>query len=154
MKEYVYIFLISMVPLIELRAAVPAGIAMGLPWPWVLVVSIIGNCLPVPFILLLVKAVLRWMRSCKIHLFVVVANWLYEKAEKNRAKIEKYAVWGLYLFVAIPLPGTGAWTGALVASVFDMPKGKAVLSIAAGVISAGLIMTLGSTFVKFIVGLF
>ena len=94
------------------------------------------------------------MRGCKIKLFVKVSCWLYEKAEKNREKIEKYATWGLYIFVAIPLPGTGAWTGALAASVFGMSKKKAIISICAGVVTAGLIMTFGSQLVKFIVGLF
>ena len=82
------------------------------------------------------------MRTCKISLFSKISNWLYAKAEKNRPKIEKYAVWGLFLFVAIPLPGTGAWTGALVASLFDMDRKKASLSIFGGVVGAGIIMTL------------
>jgi uncharacterized membrane protein len=94
------------------------------------------------------------MRTCKIKLFSKVSNFMFEKAEKNRAKIEKYATWGLFLFVAIPLPGTGAWTGALVASLFDMDKKKASISIFSGVIAAGLIMTFGSQIVKFFVGLF
>ncbi|MBQ8510696.1 MAG: small multi-drug export protein [Clostridia bacterium] len=143
-----------MVPLIELRGAVPIGTGMGLPWHWTLIVSIIGNCVPIPIILLFVKAVLKWMRGCSVALFSKISNWLYEKAEKNRPKIEKYAAWGLFVFVAIPLPGTGAWTGALVASVFDMDKKKAMLSIFAGVAAAGLIMTFGSQLVKFIVELF
>ena len=79
---------------------------------------------------------------------------MFEKAEKNRSKIEKYAAWGLFLFVAIPLPGTGAWTGALVASLFDMNRWKAMLSIFAGVVTAGFIMTFGSELVKYIIGLF
>lgn len=153
-KKYLYVFFISMVPIIELRGAVPIGTAMGLPWHWTLIVSIVGNCVPVPFILLFINAILKWMRGCEVKLFVKISNWLYEKAEKNREKIEKYATWGLYIFVAIPLPGTGAWTGALVASVFGMSKKKAIISICAGVLTAGLIMTFGSQLVKFIVGLF
>ena len=152
--KYLITFLVSMVPLIELRGAVPIGTGMGLPWHWTLIVSIIGNILPVPVILLFVKAVLKWMRGCSIGLFNKVSNWVYEKAEKNRPKIEKYAVWGLFAFVAIPLPGTGAWTGALVAALIDMPKKKAIPSIVGGVITAGLIMTFGSQLVKAIVGLF
>jgi uncharacterized membrane protein len=152
--KYLIVFLVSMVPLIELRGAVPIGTGMGLPWEWTLIVSIIGNCLPIPIILIFVKKVLTWMRTCKIKLFSKVSNFMFEKAEKNRAKIEKYATWGLFLFVAIPLPGTGAWTGALVASLFDMAKKKASISIFSGVIAAGLIMTFGSQIVKFFVGLF
>jgi uncharacterized membrane protein len=151
--KYLIVFLVSMVPLIELRGAVPIGTGMGLPWEWTLIVSIIGNCLPIPIILIFVKKVLTWMRTCKIKLFSKVSNFMFEKAEKNRAKIDKYAAWGLFLFVAIPLPGTGAWTGALVASLFDMDKKKAALSIFSGVITAGLIMTFGSQIVKFFVEL-
>ncbi len=151
--KYLIVFLISMVPLIELRGAVPIGTGMELPWHLTLIVSIIGNCIPIPFILLFVKAVLKWMRGCKIKLFNKVSNWLFAKAEKNRPKIEKYATWGLFLFVAIPLPGTGAWTGALVASVFDMKKLPASISIFAGVIAAGLIMTFGSQLVVFFANL-
>ena len=152
--KYLIVFLVSMVPLIELRGAVPIGTGMGLPWHWTLIVSIVGNCLPIPFILLFVKAVLKWMRGCSIQLFNKVSNWLYAKADKNRPKIEKYAAWGLFVFVAIPLPGTGAWTGALVASVFDMKKMPASLSIFGGVVTAGLIMTFGSQLVKLIVEVF
>ena len=152
--KYLIVFFVSFVPLIELRGAVPIGTGLGLPWHTTLIVSIIGNCIPIPFILMFVKAILKWMRGCRIRLFNRISNWLHEKAEKNRVKIDKYAAWGLFIFVAIPLPGTGAWTGALVASLFDMPKGKAMLSIFAGVVSAGLIMTFGSQLVKFIVGLF
>ncbi len=152
--KYIIVFFVSMVPLIELRGAVPIGTGMGLDWLSTLIISIIGNCLPIPIILLFVNAVLKWMRSCSISLFSKISNWLYEKAEKNRPKIEKYATFGLFVFVAIPLPGTGAWTGALVASVFGMNKLKASLSIFGGVITAGLIMTFGSQLVKFFVGLF
>lgn len=154
LSKYLYVFFISMVPLIELRGAVPAGEVLGLAPHFTLIVSIIGNCLPIPFILLFVKAVLTWMRGCKIGLFNKISNWLCKKAEKNRPKIEKYAVWGLFLFVAIPLPGTGAWTGALVASLFDMNKTKASLSIIGGVIGAGLIMTFGTQIVSAVIGLF
>lgn len=140
--KYLIVFFVSMVPIIELRGAVPIGTGMGLPWHFTLIVAIIANCIPIPFILFFVKKVLEWMRTCKISLFSKISNWLYAKAEKNRHKIEKYAVWGLFLFVAIPLPGTGAWTGALVASLFDMDRKKASLSIFGGVVGAGIIMTL------------
>ncbi len=152
--KYLTVFFVSMVPLIELRGAVPIGTGMGLPWHWTLIVAIIGNCLPIPVILLFVKAVLKWMRGCSVGLFNKVSNWLYEKADKNRPKIDKYGAWGLFLFVAIPLPGTGAWTGALVASLFDMKKGNASLSIFGGVVGAGIIMTIVSQFGAQIVNFF
>jgi len=153
-KDYLIVFFVSMVPLIELRGAVPIGTGLGLPWETTLIVAIIGNCLPIPFILMFVKAVLNWMRHCKVELFCKVSNWMFEKADKNRPRIEKYAAWGLFLFVAIPIPGTGAWTGALVASLFDMNKWKTSVSIFGGVVTAGLIMTFGSQAVKYIIGLF
>ncbi len=156
--KYLSVFAVSMVPLIELRGAVPIGTGMGLPWIWTLIVAIIGNCLPIPLILLFVKAILKWMRGCKIKLFNKISNWLYEKADKNRPKIDKYGAWGLFLFVAIPLPGTGAWTGALVASLFDMKRTKASISIFGGVITAGVIMTIisqfGAQIINFFVKLF
>lgn len=152
--KYLIVFGVSMVPLIELRGAVPIGTGMGLPWLSTLIVSIIGNCIPIPFVLFFVKAILKWMRGCSIELFSKISNWLYNKAEKNRGKVEKYAVFGLYVFVALPLPGTGAWTGALVASVFDMSKTKSIISITAGVVTAGIIMTVGSQLVKAVVSLF
>jgi len=142
LMKYLIVFFVSMVPLIELRGAVPIGTGLGLPWHFTLIVAIIGNCLPIPIILIFVKKVLTWMRGCRIKLFSKVSNFMFEKAEKNRGKIDKYATWGLFLFVAIPLPGTGAWTGALVASLFDMDKKKASLSIFSGVVTAGIIMTL------------
>jgi len=140
--KYLIVFFVSMVPLIELRGAVPIGTGLGLPWHFTLIVAIIGNCLPIPIILIFVKKVLTWMRGCRIKFFSKVSNYMFEKAEKNRGKIDKYATWGLFLFVAIPLPGTGAWTGALVASLFDMDKKKASLSIFSGVVTARIIMTL------------
>lgn len=152
--KYLSVLFVSMVPLIELRGAVPIGTGMGLPWHWTLIIAIIGNCLPIPIILLFVKAVLKWMRGCKINFFNKVSNWLFEKADKNRPKIDKYGAWGLFVFVAIPLPGTGAWTGALVASIFDMNKWKATLSIFGGVIGAGVIMTIVSQFGAQIVNFF
>ena len=130
-----------MVPLIELRGAVPIGTGLGLPWHYTLIVSIIGNCVPIPFILFFVKKILAWMRTCNVKLFAKVSNWLFEKAEKNRPKIEKYASLGLFLFVAIPLPGTGAWTGALIASFLNFKNKDSFIAIAGGVVTAGVIMT-------------
>ena len=79
--KYIIVFFVSMVPLIELRGAVPIGTGMGLPWLPNLLVCILGNCVPIPFILLFIKAILKWMRGCSISLFNGVSNWLYEKAE-------------------------------------------------------------------------
>jgi uncharacterized membrane protein len=130
-----------MIPIIELRGAVPMGWAMGLEWWQTYIISVLGNMVPVPFILLFINKIIKWMAESKISLFNKVANWLLKKAEKNRAKIEKYAFWGVALFVAVPLPVTGAWTGSLVAAVIDMKFWKALLSALIGVMIAGVIMT-------------
>ena len=136
------VFFCSMIPIIELRGAIPLGAALGLEWWQSYLISIAGNFRPVPFILLFINAILRWMSKSKVKFFNKVANWLYAKAEKNRAKIEKYAFWGVTLFVAIPLPATGAWTGSLVAAVFNMKFWRALLCALIGICIAGVIMTL------------
>lgn len=135
------VFFCSMIPIIELRGAIPMGWAMGLEWWQTYIISVLGNMVPVPFILLFINKIIKWMSESKISLFNKVANWLLKKAEKNRAKIEKYAFWGVALFVAVPLPVTGAWTGSLVAAVIDMKFWKALLSALIGVMVAGVIMT-------------
>lgn len=140
--EELCVLLCSMLPIIELRGAIPMGAAFGLPWWQTYLIAVVGNMLPVPIILLFVKSVLNWMTKCRVKLFNKIATKMFEKAEKNRAKIEKYAFWGLALFVAIPLPATGAWTGTLVAALFDMKFWKSVLSALVGVMIAGVLMTL------------
>ena len=140
--EELCVFFCSMLPIIELRGAIPLGAAFGLPWWQNYLIAVVGNLLPVPIILLFVKSVLNWMSKCRVKLFNKIANKMYEKAEKNRDKIERYAFWGLTLFVAIPLPATGAWTGTLVAALFDMKFWKSLLSALIGVMIAGVVMTL------------
>lgn len=131
---------VSMIPVIELRGAIPIGVGLGLPY-WVSVlVSLIGNIIPVPFIIIFIKAIFAWIRKVMPKLDGFVTK-LEQRAEKKRATVEKYAFWGLFLFVAIPLPGTGAWTGALIAAMMDMPLKKAFPSVALGVITAAIIVT-------------
>ena len=142
--EELCVLFCSMIPIIELRGAIPLGAALGLPMWQSYLLSVVGNMLPVPIILLFIKKVLEFMSKSKIKFFNKVANWLYAKAEKNRAKIEKYAFWGVAIFVGIPLPMTGAWTGSLVAAIIDMKFFKAVLSALLGVLFAGVIMSLVS----------
>ena len=140
MGKYLLAFLISMVPIVELRGAMPIAMGMGIPFVPALVTCVIGNMLPVPIILLFVAVVLNFMK--KIRHLDKIAYWVEEKAEKHKDKVTKYATWGLFLFVAVPLPGTGAWTGSLVAALIDMKFGKAILAVLLGVLSAGVIMTL------------
>ncbi len=150
--KYIMTFLISMLPIVELRGAVPVGTALGLNTFWVLVISIIGNILPVPFVILFSKRIIKWLKSTR--LFFRFGHWLEEKAEKNMDKVTKYEKIGLFIFVAIPLPGTGAWTGALIASLLDMRIKTSVPPICLGVVAAGLIMTLGSQAVVWLINFF
>ena len=127
-----------MVPVFELRAALPFGVGLGLD-PWLaLVVCIIGNMVPVPFIILFIRYILDWMK--KFERFRTIAEKLEAKAKKHEGKIEKYEALGLFILVAIPLPGTGAWTGSLVAALFDIRLRTAIPVIFAGVIAAGIIV--------------
>ena len=138
------VFFCSMLPIIELRGAIPLGAALGVPW-WInYILAVAGNMLPVPFILLFIRKILKWMASSKISFFNKIGNWLTAKADKKRDKIEKFSFWGVCLFVAIPLPVTGAWTGSLVAAMIDMKFWKALLSCLVGVMIAGVIMSLAS----------
>lgn len=141
-QKHLWILFISMVPIIELRGAIPAGAAFGLPFWSNYLICVIGNFLPVPFILLFIGYILDWMKKTK-H-FSRIALWLEEKAQRGSEKVQKYASLGLFLFVAIPLPGTGAWTGALVAALMKMRMKYALPSILCGVLVAGVIMALVS----------
>lgn len=130
-----------MVPVVELRGAIPAAAALDIPWYFAYLLSVVGNMLPVPFILLLFRSLMKWMKNIK-HLDKF-AFWLEKKAQKGSAKVMKYASYGLMFFVAIPLPGTGAWTGAMIAAVMNMRMKYAIPMIFLGVMIAGAIMTLG-----------
>ena len=135
------VFFCSMLPIIECRGAIPLGWGLGLPWWQTAIFSIAGNLLPVPFILLFIRAILGWMRESRVKFFANVAAWLDRKIEKHKGTIEKYSYWGLVLFVAIPLPGTGAWTGTLIASVLGLEPKKSFLAATLGVLGATVIMT-------------
>lgn len=130
---------ISMVPVIELRGAIPMATGAGLSPLIAIPVAIIGNLLPIPFIILFIKKIFAWMRKASPKLNKIVDK-MEAKAEKNKDKVQRYAFWGLALFVGIPLPGTGAWTGALVAAMLDMPLKKAFPSIVIGVLGAGTVI--------------
>ena len=133
-------FLVSMVPVIELRGAIPIGVAAGLPLWQAILISIIGNMIPVPFIILFIKKIFAWMRTKNDRLNSVVER-MEAKADKNVEKVTRYEFWGLFLFVAIPLPGTGAWTGALVAALLEMKLKKAVPPIYLGILGAAVIIS-------------
>ena len=136
------VFLCSMVPVIELRGAIPLGWATNIPWWLTYLLAVAGNMLPVPFILLLIRQVLTVMEKMPIKFVRAFAAWLRRKAEKNTDKIQRFGFWGLCFFIAIPLPVTGAWTGSLVAATIRMNFWRAMLSALLGVMIAGVIVTL------------
>lgn len=130
--------LISMVPVIELRGGLPYAILSGIS-PWLAFpLCIVANLIPVPFILWFITPIFDWMKTTR--LFRPMAEKLEKKAMNKSDKLEKGYFWGLLLFVGIPLPGTGAWTGALLASMLNVPKKKAIPAIALGVCLAAVLM--------------
>lgn len=133
-------FLISMVPIVELRLGLPYGLSLGLPYWLALTAAILGNMLPVPFILLFIRRIFAWLRRHweKLNGFLTS---LERRAEGKGEKVQKYGTWGLLILVAIPLPGTGAWTGSLVAALLNLKRKKAVAVIFTGVCIAAAIMT-------------
>lgn len=136
------LFLISMIPLIELRGSIPFGAALGMPWYAVFLISIVGNLLPIPFLILFVRPVFAWLKTTPLlrGLATKLENKLLSKADK----VTRYEVIGLALFVAIPLPGTGAWSGAGIAALLGMRLRHALPAIVLGVLVAGVIMTAAS----------
>ena len=133
-------FFISMVPVIELRGGLPYGITLGLPYLTALIAAILGNMIPVPFIIVYIRKIFAWLRSHSVQLNRLITA-LEIKAHLKGRIVRKYSSIGLCILVAIPLPGTGAWTGALVAAILDMRLKKAVPSIFCGVCIAAAIMT-------------
>jgi len=133
-------FLVSMVPVIELRGAIPIGVGMGLSPLAALGISIVGNLVPVPFIILFIRKIFQWMRRHIPRLDGLVGR-MERKADKHRDLVLRWEFWGLLILVAIPLPGTGAWTGALVAALMDLRMKKAFPAISVGVVIAGIIVT-------------
>lgn len=130
----------AMMPILEIRGAIPVGVASGLD-PWLaFAVGFVGNMLPIPILILLTRKIIEWLK--KHNMLVKFTAWLENKGSKGAQKVQKYSFWGLFILVAIPLPGTGAWTGALVASLLNMRLKRALPAIAMGVAVAGLIVLL------------
>lgn len=141
-KHCLIVFLVSMVPIIELRGAIPYGVGFGLPLWLTFLVAIVGNMIPVPFIYLFARRILLWGKDKPM--IGRFFTWCLEKGEKGGQKLQKKAgrglFWALLLFVGIPLPGTGAWTGTLAASILNMGLKKSTLACMGGVLLAGVIM--------------
>ncbi|MEA4911237.1 MAG: small multi-drug export protein [Oscillospiraceae bacterium] len=151
-NEYLKVFLISMLPIVELRGAIPIGVLDGQPIIPVYLVALLGNTLPVPFLILFSQQVLRWLAKFpKIgHFFQHIIDKAVEKSKSER--FQKYELLALFTFVAIPLPGTGAWTGSLIAAILQINWKKALPVIFAGIAAAGVIMILLSVFVGGVAG--
>ena len=146
MKKYIWVFLIAMLPLIEIRGAIPYAVLWKLPLIPSIIVAVIGNMIPVPYIFLFARKVLEWGKDKKI--IGPFFTWCLQKGEKGGRKLEAKAgrglYWALFLFVGIPLPGTGAWTGMLAASILDMDFKKSTMAALGGVLLAGAIMLTAS----------
>ena len=145
--ELVFTMLVSMLPIIELRGGIPFGVALGLnPWA-AFFASVVGNLLPLPFIVVYIRRVFLWMRRHMPRLNELVDK-LERKAHLKGRKVTRYKYLGLMIFVAIPLPGTGGWTGALAAAFLNMPLRKAMPAMSAGVLIAGFLVTFLTYVVK------
>ena len=137
---YFVTLIVSMIPVIELRGAIPLGVGLGLSHFDAMWVSVVGNMLPVPFIILFIRPIFKWMTKKSEKLGRLVER-LEAKAEGKWEQVHKYQFFGLAIFVGIPLPGTGAWTGALIAAVMGMRLRSALPSILLGVLMAGFLVT-------------
>lgn len=142
--DYVVVFIISLFPIVELRGGLIAAAVLKLKLIPSFVVCFLGNILPLPFILLFIKKIFKWMKNFK--LTYKLAVYFEKKGEKNAKEAENKSFWGklifLYCFVAIPLPGTGGWTGALIASFMNLKLKHSIPTILAGVLTAGFIMSI------------
>ncbi len=137
-------FIVSMLPVVELRGAIPVGAGLGLPVWQAALISIVGNVLPVPFIILFIRTILDWLRGKSARARRVV-EWLEAKGRSRKAEqIRQGQFWGLLLFVGVPLPGTGAWTGALIAALLNMRMKRALPPIILGVLLAALLVSLAT----------
>lgn len=138
---FFHVFFMSMIPVVELRGAIPYGLAAGLD-PWLTYLSaVVGNMVPVPFIMIFIRRIFNWAREHSRWLGNRV-RWLEDRAEKKSDLVQRYALAGLTVLVAIPLPGTGAWTGALVAALMNIRLRQSFPAVLLGVLIAGVIMLL------------
>ena len=138
-SKEIIVFIVSLLPILELRGGIIAGYALGMEWLPTFIIAFIGNILPVPFILLFIEFIFRQLKKTPLRKIV---NWCEQKAMSKSDSIQKYAYWGIFIFVAIPLPGTGAWTGSLIAALLKMDPKKAFPFIALGVLVAGIIVSI------------
>lgn len=140
LKEALMVFFMAMIPVVELRGAIPFGVLSGLSIQTSFILSVIGNLVPIPFLVIFTRKVFEWLQTKSEWLSKMVKR-LEEKADKNKDVVLRSEFWGLMILVAIPLPGTGAWTGALVAAMLNMRLTRALPAIGIGVALAGIIVT-------------
>ena len=140
LKELLFCMLLSLAPVSELRGAIPVGLAAGIPIALLYPACVLANLIPVPLIIVFLRKVLAWMQRCG-GVLQRGADWLIRRGTSKSALVKKYEMLGLFLLVAIPLPGTGAWTGALVAAMMEMQLKRAFPAIAIGVAIAGVIVS-------------
>lgn len=143
--KYLITFVVSMTPLIELRGAIPIGVALGLSYAQSFVVSFLGNIIPIYFIVKYIRPLFDFFGRWKP--FKIIIDWATNKATKKieeSEKLQNFAMLGLFLFVAVPLPGTGAWVGSLIANFLNIPVKKAFWPLAAGVFAAGIIILIAT----------
>ena len=141
-SEQAVIFIISLLPILELRGGLLAASLLKVPYLQALPICVIGNLLPIPFILLFIKQIFKWLKKTKV--FRPMVEWLENKAMKRSDNIKKGEFWGLVAFVGIPLPGTGAWTGALIASLLGIEVRKSSKAILLGIAIAAVLMSVVS----------
>ena len=139
MTKEMVVFVVSMIPIVELRGGIPLAFSFEISMLKAAVLCIVGNLVPVPFILKFITPIFGWMKKTK--LFSPMVHKLEEKSMGKSDKIKKAEFWGLMLFVGIPLPGTGAWTGSLIAALLDMKFSKALIAVLCGILMATVIMT-------------
>ena len=139
--RFCFTVLVSMIPVVELRGGIPFGVTAGLSVPAAYLAAVIGNLLPIPFIIMYIRRIFQWMRKTFPRLDRMV-DALERKAHLKGKTISRYKYLGLAIFVAIPLPGTGAWTGALAAAFLDMPLRRAMPAIILGVLTAGIVISI------------
>ncbi len=145
----ILIFIISMLPILELRGGLIAATLLDIPYIRALIICVIGNIIPIPFILLFIEKIFEWLKRFKYPGRLV--NWLETKTLKKRDKIDKYGFWGLMLVVGIPLPGTGGWTGALLASLLRIPVKRSSVAIGLGILLAAAIMSVITYLIPWII---
>lgn len=147
LSAYLTVFFTSMLPVWELKGSILAGTGLGMPVWTVFWLAYLGACVPVPFIIFLIEKIIVKLSTSRVKFFNRVANWILGKVDKHKNKIEKYGYLGIFLFVAVPLPGTGVWTGSLLSAMLGLKPQKAIpIVLIANLVAGGLMLLLSDLF--------